>query len=294
MIVTELLDGQGLGNQLWCYAVTRTIALDRGFDFGIMSPDKFKGSEFMNIDFGREDMSGVTTYYKEKRVIHSVSNSDISPMDKDMTMVPDNTNIEGVMQSEDYIIHRKDEVIDWLTIDKGKDIKDFSSDNICVIHFRGGDFMGAETTLLPPAYYRNAMKKMREENNDAKFVIATDDIDLARQYFPDIGIVGASTIGVPDSRKAGHHIGGPIWMDYSIIKNAKYLILSNSSFGWWAAWTNTVSNKIIAPKYWARYNISDGYWSNGDSLTRGWFWLDRTGNLFDYDECLREKRRRYV
>ena len=47
MIVTELYDGQGIGNQLWCYFVTRTIADNLGFQYGIMRPDKFKGIDFM-------------------------------------------------------------------------------------------------------------------------------------------------------------------------------------------------------------------------------------------------------
>ena len=35
MIATEILKGQGLGNQLFCYIVTRCVALDRNLSFGI-------------------------------------------------------------------------------------------------------------------------------------------------------------------------------------------------------------------------------------------------------------------
>ena len=58
MIVTELYNGQGLGNQLWSYVVTRTLALDRGFDFGVMHPEKFKGSAFLDMDFGKQVIGG--------------------------------------------------------------------------------------------------------------------------------------------------------------------------------------------------------------------------------------------
>lgn len=306
MIVTEFLNGQGLGNQLWCYAVTRTIALDNGFQFGIMSPNKFKGSEFMDLDFGELVSGGsgpeggpplilpdgITNYYMEKRVKHPLSGADISPLDDRLRKIQDNTKIDGVMQSENYIIHRKEEVQNWFKIDEEKEIRNYSSDNFCVIHFRGGDFKGADTTLLSVEYYRNAMNKIKSEHRNINFVIVTDDIILSKQYFPDVEIVGASITGLVDSKKAGHHIGGPIGIDYSIIKNARYLILSNSSFSWWAAWTNVVAEKIIAPKYWARYNVSDGYWSNGDTLTRGWVWLDRNGVFFEYDQCLSEKQQR--
>lgn len=58
MIVTELYDGQGLGNQLWSYVVTRVLALDRGFEFGIINPEKFKGSSFLSLDFGKQVLGG--------------------------------------------------------------------------------------------------------------------------------------------------------------------------------------------------------------------------------------------
>ena len=49
MIVTELYDGQGLGNQLWCYFVTKIIAKHNGYDYGIIGKNKFKGKEFIKI-----------------------------------------------------------------------------------------------------------------------------------------------------------------------------------------------------------------------------------------------------
>jgi hypothetical protein len=58
MIVTELYEGQGFGNQLWCYVVTRIIAKKNGYKFGIKSPEKFKGKEFLNLDFGQKVIGG--------------------------------------------------------------------------------------------------------------------------------------------------------------------------------------------------------------------------------------------
>ena len=62
MIVTEIYNGQGLGNQLACYITTRVVALDNGFDFGIMSTHKFKCLDFMDLDFGLPVIGGSIPY----------------------------------------------------------------------------------------------------------------------------------------------------------------------------------------------------------------------------------------
>ena len=73
------------------------------------------------------------------------------------------------------------------------------------------------------------------------------------------------------------------YIDFYVVNQAKNVILSNSSFGWWCGWLNDNANLIIAPKYWARHNVSDGYWATGDAYTRGFSYMDREGNLFDYE-----------
>src|SRR5580698_3840869 len=103
MIVTELYNGQGLGNQLWCYVVTRVIALDKGYDFGIMSPEKFKAARFMKLDFGKPVAGGtgpeggpptslpegIAHYYAEKKITRA-DGTDVRMHDHDLVNVSDN------------------------------------------------------------------------------------------------------------------------------------------------------------------------------------------------------------
>jgi hypothetical protein len=301
MIITELYDGQGLGNQLWCYVVTRLIAEKNGYEFGIMSTNKFKGKEFMFLDFGKPVIGGsgpeggppitlpegINEYYKENLVRHHTSGLDISPKDYKLLTIPDNTKIDGTMQSFEYVKNDKAKIIDYLKINLNYKTLDYSDDNVCIIHIRGGDFRNS-SAMLSSIYYTNAINYFKEKNENIIFYIVTDDITTARQILPNIEIIGSAITNLNDSNKANHHLGGPIWMDYLILNNAKNIIISASSFSWWPVWTNTNNPMVIAPKYWAAHKTNSGYWSCGESLVEGWHYMDINGVISDYNTCKKE------
>lgn len=301
MIVTELYNGQGLGNQLWCYVVTRLIAESNNYDFGIMSPEKFKGKEFIDLNFGKLVTGGsgpeggpptmlpdtIKHYYKENLVRHPNSGLDISPKDDVMLTIGDNTKIDGTMQSFEYVKNFKEKILSFLKIKEDKKIFDYSDDNICIIHIRGGDFRNS-SAMLYSNYYQNAINYFKTINKDMVFYIITDDIQTAKQILPTIELIGSSTTNMVDSNKANHHLGGPIWIDYSILNNCKNVIISASSFSWWPVWTNTNNPTVIAPKYWAAHKNNAGYWSCGESLVDGWLYMDVNGVVSDYNECKKE------
>ena len=83
-----------------------------------------------------------------------------------------------------------------------------------------------------------------------------------------------------------HHFD--VGKDYAVIKNAKHVILSNSTFAFFPVFTSDTIENIVAPKYWARHEQSDGYWATEQNLYKDWMWQDRDGNLQSYDECKTE------
>ena len=299
MIVTELYNGQGLGNQLWCYFVTRVIAHRNGYEFGIQSSYKFKGKEFMTIDFGKEVIGGsgpeggpptslpegISNYYREKMSRHP-NGIDISKMDNGLTSILDNTKVDGNMQSMNYIKDYRSLIMSWVKIDKGT-LSDLP-DDLCVIHIRGGDFRFS-SAFLSRSYYDSAIRQMLSKNQNMKFAIVTDDIGYSRSIYPDVPIIGGSATGNSDMNIASHHMGGPIWMDWDILSNAKNVIMSASSFSFWPVYLNS-NAYVIAPMYWADYNRSDGYWSCGDSIVDGWNYIDRNGIMLNSDDCLIKKK----
>lgn len=288
MIVTELYNGQGLGNQLWSYVFTRTLALDRGLDFGIVGSEKFKGKAFLNLDFGKTVQGGsgpeggppaalpegILRYYVEKDTWYEKYGCDIRDCDPNLLSIEDNTKIEGCFQSEKFIMHRRNEIRDWLRVSEAYDCYDFSRDNVCILNIRGGEYRGTRDLILSKRYWSDAIHNMLRIKNDLEFVIITDDLKYTRKLFPEY---------------QSFHFS--IGKDYSIVKNAQYLILANSSFSFFPAWTSETVKYVIAPKYWARHNISDGFWACAFNLYRDWMWQDRSGDLFTFEECEEEYAR---
>lgn len=279
MIAVEIKNGEGLGNQLARYVTTRVIAEDNGYIFSTINPSKFKGLDFLDLDFGqkvstkkdKEESLGIKNFYTEREKLHPENGSDIRFYDENLIKVSDNTEIDGIMQDEQYIIHKKDTIREWLKIKKEFERFDYSNENICVINFRGGEYVRHKELFLTQKYWDDAIIHMKNINPEMKFIVVTDDIKTARKFFPRLEISHDS-----------------IGSDYSIINNAYYLILSNSSFAFFPTWLNEKVKIVIAPKYWARHNISDGYWSSSQNIVKGWMYQDREGMLSNYEKCREE------
>jgi len=287
MISTEILYGQGLGNQLACYVTTRAIAADRGVDFGIHDPhgcwgDKRyndKGLYFMDLDMGQSvDIDKIELFYNEEvsryfidTYYHDIHiGCDVSLTDIKLKNIPDNSHILGTMQGPDYFYHRIEEIKQWLKVKPEYDKYDFSSDDICILNIRANL---DEAVFLPKSYWINAINHMLDINPNMSFLVITEDPNAIKQFLPEL---------------ADNTYDFGIGEDYSIIKNAKYLIASNSSFSIFPSLTSETLKYIIAPKYMLRHNISDGYWCQGYNIYPKYTYMDREGNLFSYEECIKE------
>jgi hypothetical protein len=297
MITTEFYDGQGLGNQLWSYASLVAVARRLNYDFGFQSLSKFKGLKFFELDYGKRvygmgsngpglKLNTATKYwFKETTVVHPIDGSNITGLDSDLLKIKDRTKIDGYFQSEDLILPIKSSLTSCLQIPNYHE----SKINRCVINLRGGEYVHHPKLFLGFSYYRNAIKNMLQLNPKMEFAVVTDDILLAKEFFPEFTILSEAS-KVLDIKGKEVFDWEKAASDFGVLQSADYLILSNSSFSWWGAWSNLRAKIVIAPKYWARHNDSDGYWSLGDSLTRNWLWQDIDGNLQTYEECINEKK----
>lgn len=297
MITTNLTGN--LGNHMWQYTVCRTIAEHKGYEWGIKSSpthDYFNGDnqmKFMNVDFGKP-IEGISKEFYERWItIYHVDPVNVTVLDKRLYDIEDNTIMlgdngafGGLFQSEDYIIDRRSDILEWLSIneDYKKKYDDqlvemgiSLDDDLCVINFRGGEYIYLPLVLARKEYWRDSINHMLQINPNMKFLIVTDDIPTAKSFMPfDIPAI---------------HVD--VGFDFYVVNQAKWLIISNSSFGWWAAWLNTKCNKTLAPKYWARHNVSNGYWATGDVYSRFFHYIDRDGKICSYEECKEEAEQFY-
>lgn len=288
MISNELYDGQGLGNQLWNYALTRIIAEKNHCEFSVLGRENFKGREFMNINFGSDNPKS-NFYYKEKMEYFTSTDIDISRTDLDLLKIKPFTKFDGNCQSTQYLEGYEEKLQEWILV-KDEYKKYAPEKDSCVIHFRAGDFKKIKDVFLPQKYYLDAIHHMQTEHKVSKFYCVTDEKAIAQKILPShVEIIGSALLDIQDKTKATHHKGGPLGIDFSLILQADYLIIPNSSFSWWAAYLNKNKKAVIAPKYWARHNISDGYWSTSDIITTDFTYLDKRGSVFSSQECLVEK-----
>lgn len=280
-MITSKLTGN-IGNNLFQYCITRIIAEHNNYDWGISfhtDRDYFNGipqTNFLNIDYGKNiDLIDFKEYHEQTKYIFS--NENIFLYDKNIMNIADNSKLVGYWQHATYYENHRNKIMEWISVkdinkieyeNKLKELDIVLDNNTCVINFRGGEYKNSslkDVVLLIKQYWRDSINHMLLLNPNMKFLVITDDSECAKEYMPfDIPCYHIS-------------IGG----DYFVINNAKWLILSNSSFAWFPAFLNKSCNKIIVPKYWSRYNTSDGYWVN-NLLVSNWECLDRNGILQDY------------
>lgn len=287
MIGTEFIKGQGLGNQLFCYVSARCIAMDLGYEFGTAGQELLavnihsrKGMYFMDMELGTpiRDKEKYRIYQeKESRIFRKNSVHDmthgcyVADADEGIYKIEDDTLIYGNLQAEQYFLSHKKEIREWLKVKKEYDSYEYTRDNICVINVRGGEYADDHALFLRRKYWLDAMRNMRNIRPDMEFRIVTDDEKAAQRMLPGIEV--------------SH---GDLAKDYVTLKNARYLILSNSSFAFFPAFTSETVETVIAPKYWARHNVSDGYWASGQNIYEGFLYQDRDGKLLDAEQCRRE------
>lgn len=151
--------------------------------------------------------------------------------------------LDGLWQDVRYFENVKDEVFKAFSISYStpedinlfKEIESHQKPTLGV-HVRRGDFTNSKFDICPLSYYKDALNLL--DNEDTFAYIFTDEPEYVEENFSFIS-----------SKKIISHDIDHSYIDMALLGACETLVLSNSTFAFWAAYLSTHAKKVIAPKY---------------------------------------------
>ncbi len=275
-MITVRLEG-GLGNQLFQYALGRTLALkhktklllDLGFYQGntdrSFQLDSFAiHASIASVSELKKSLSvtsKVLDIFKPRFMKRIVREAGAFVFDPNILSLSDEKYLIGHWQNEHYFKEIEDTLRKELTLSTrpgettNRWLERIRSKRSASLHVRRSDYLTNEKfhatyQTLSPSYYAQAMKHIAGHTPDTIFFVFSDDINWAKE-----NITSSYPLEFVSSKDTSAA------EDLTLMSLCQNNIIANSSFSWWAAWLNRNTNKIvIAPKQWlkdSRYNTSE-------------------------------------
>ncbi len=128
------------------------------------------------------------------------------------------------------------------------------------LHIRRGDYLTPENQALfggicTEAYYKEAVRLMREQYPGCRFFLFTNDKEWAKERFADDKGGRTTETALADGEPADVIVvdlpEGSDHEEFALMSKCKHHILANSSFSWWASYLNQNPGKtVLAPPKW--------------------------------------------
>ena len=118
----------------------------------------------------------------------------------------------------------------------------FRNEKTVVVHIRRTDYLkyGKRDISLPIEYFKRQLAEI-DDLESYRVIFVSDDVPFVKSAFTEKSNFVFST--------------NDEITDFQIIQNADIAIISNSSFGWWAAYLNKKNGIVYAPKNWMGFGI---------------------------------------
>ena len=244
----------GLGNQFFQYALARGLATYSpvGIDISFYASKDNNNGVFIPREFGLHRFNCTINLAD-----YDLNTQEITENIFDPEQRYQDCNFWGWWQRTKYFDYaniykdlQKDLILkeEYLKDNVMRIVDEMNNCNSVAIHVRRTDYvkMNWQTDVY---YYVRAKEKMDELVKDPKYYVFSDNIDWCYDNLP---FKGARFIHCRD------------FEDFHIMQHAKHNIIANSTFSWWAAYTNKNKNIVVAPKGW----ISGIEWS--PLSVKGW------------------------
>jgi hypothetical protein len=259
----------GLGNQLFCYAAARRLAIVNDADLAIDDVTGFTRDLRYQRKYalGRfhiparratphERMEPFARYRRSlakliakhrpfhRRQYIEQEGEDFDPRLLDLK-IRRTVYLDGYWQSEDYFKDVEDVIRRDLQIPPPEDAMNRQMAErirVCsavAIHVRWFDRPGSEGAMhnVSVGYYRRALTQIKRRISDPHLFVFSDDPGSARIL---VGLPGDCSTYVNHNR-AEENAYADLWL----MSQCKHFIIANSTFSWWGAWLAGYENKMV-------------------------------------------------
>lgn len=133
--------------------------------------------------------------------------------------------------------------------------------NSVSVHVRRGDYAtdpGARRVhgLCPPAYYEEALALVASRHGTQHVFVFSDDVDWVRAH-----------VRLPEPVTWVSGMGLSPAQELAVMSACRHHVISNSTFGWWGAWLDPrPAALVVAPRRW----FADPTRTAGDLLSPAW------------------------
>lgn len=167
----------------------------------------------------------------------------------DLNSISNFSYVSGYFQSSKLFEENRDFVKSLFKISLFRHLQS----NDCVTHIRRGDYLTTifseinSNAIIPEEWFKDQLQNVKKEFSPDNFQVVGDDAIYLRDFSNGFEFVVSSVIQSPME-------------DFVKLMTSKYLIISNSSFAWWAAFLNIhVDAIVIAPKNWVGFHVGIEY-----------------------------------
>ena len=255
----------GIGNQLFCYAAARRLALSNNAELILdnktwFDKDKKYNREYMLDHFHirareatkSERFNPFSLYWRvilklgfARKFKRYLREDGLEFNERILYLkVSEKLYMDGYWQSEKYFKDIEEIIKEDFEIEAPKDLKnkDMSEKILNVpsiaIHMRWFDAPGRESYQNASIeYYKRAIEFMENKIESPHYFLFSENIDAARKK-----------ICLPSERVTciSHNIGDEMaYADLWLMSQCQHFIIANSTFSWWGAWLGKNKNKIV-------------------------------------------------
>lgn len=236
----------GFGNLLFQFATSYAFARERGVDFSF--PNFDSQIRLLNDDVRfnpslkhAEEYIDIFERFPFKKESPSINlgKEAISFPFQYCNLIPKDGDIfDGYFQSEKYFCKYRQEILDMLQphgIIKDKLEKEIGKlpNKYNAVHVRLGDYMKNPNfhTNVPFSYYHRAIKEI---DSDLPWIVFSDSIEICKENFNRDTFIFSENVRD--------------YLEMYLMSRAENIVISNSSFSWWAAWIGERDMKnIVSP-----------------------------------------------